>query len=84
MTEFKTSNIEMIVLQAWHIFTGTRTIAMLFLICKIVLTCKFFDIIQLNGSRLIAIKQRKKSHIRTYVIVIYPPEGAARPFYDGF
>jgi len=35
----KTANIKMVVLQAWHIFTRTRTIAMFYLKYKIVRTC---------------------------------------------
>jgi len=38
----KTANTKICVLQSWHIFTRTRTIAMFYLKCKIVLTCDFF------------------------------------------
>jgi len=38
----KTANIKIDVLQAWHIFTRTRTIAMLYLKYKFVLTCDSF------------------------------------------
>jgi len=38
----KTANIKIVMLQSWHIFTRTRTIAMFYLKCKIVRTCDFF------------------------------------------
>jgi len=38
----KTANIKIVVLQSWHIFTRTRTIAMFYLKFKIVRTCDFF------------------------------------------
>ena len=38
----KTANIKIVVLQAWHIFTRTRTIAMFYLKCQIVRTCDSF------------------------------------------
>jgi len=34
-----TAYIKIVKVQAWHIFTRTRTITMLYLKCKIVLTC---------------------------------------------
>jgi len=37
----KTANIKIVLLQSWHIFTRTRTIAMFYLKCKIVRTCDF-------------------------------------------
>jgi len=39
----KTANIKIAVLQSWHIFIRTRTIAMIYLKCKIVRTCDFFQ-----------------------------------------
>ena len=47
----KTANIKSFVLQAWHIFTRTRTIAMFYLKCKIVRTCDFCDKNPLNGFK---------------------------------
>jgi len=38
----KTANIKIVVLQSWHIFTRTCTIAIFYLKCKIVRTCDFF------------------------------------------
>ena len=38
----KTANIKIVVLQAWHILTRTRTIAMFYLKGKIVRTCDSF------------------------------------------
>jgi len=39
----KTEIIKIVVLQSWHIFTRTRTIAKFHLKCKIVRTCDFCD-----------------------------------------
>jgi len=47
----KTANIK-IVLQSWHIFTRTRTIAMFYLKCKIVRTCVFCDKNPLKGFKI--------------------------------
>ena len=41
----------MVVLQAWHIFTRTRTTAMFYLKCKLVRTCDFCDKNPLNGFK---------------------------------
>jgi len=38
----QTANIKIVVLQSWHMFTRTRTIAMFYLQCKIVRTCDLF------------------------------------------
>jgi len=38
----QTVNIKIVVLQSWHIFTRTRTMAMFYLKCKIVSTCDLF------------------------------------------
>jgi len=40
----KTAYKKIVVLQSWHIYTRTRTIAMFYLNCKIVRTCDFCDI----------------------------------------
>jgi len=52
MTQQKTANIKIVVLQAWHIFTRTRTIVMFYLKCKIVRTCDFCDRNPLNGFKI--------------------------------
>jgi len=39
----KIANIKIVVLQSWHNFTRTRTIAMYYLKCKIVHACDFCD-----------------------------------------
>jgi len=43
MTQQKTANIKIVVLQSWHIFTRTRTIAMFYLKYKIFRTRDFCD-----------------------------------------
>jgi len=48
----KTANIKIVVLQSWHIFTTTRTIAMFYLKCKIVRTCDFCDRNSLKGVKI--------------------------------
>ena len=59
MTQQKTAKIKIVVLQAWHIFTRTRTIAMFYLKCKIVRTCDFCDKNPLNGFKNISHKAMK-------------------------
>jgi len=48
----KTVIIKIVVLQSWHIFTRTRTIAMFYLKCKIVRTCDFCDRNPLQGFKI--------------------------------
>jgi len=48
----KTADMKIVVLQAWHIFTRTRTIAMLYLKCKIICTCDFCDREPLKGFKI--------------------------------
>jgi len=40
-------------LQAWHMSTGTRTIAMFYLKCKIVRTCDFFHYLMTNNLEIV-------------------------------
>jgi len=49
----KTANIfKIVVLQSWHIFTRTRTIAMFYLKCKIVRACDFCDRYPFKGFKI--------------------------------
>jgi len=48
----KTTNIKSVVLQSWHIFTRTRTIAMFYLKCKIIRSCDLCDRNPLKGFKI--------------------------------
>jgi len=48
----KTTNIKIVVLQAWHIFTRTRTIAVFYLKYEIVRTYDFCDKNSFNSFKI--------------------------------
>jgi len=63
MTQQKLQKI--VVLQVWHIFTRTRTTAMLYLKCKIVRTCDFYNRNLLNGFKINSHSVMKGIHVGT-------------------
>jgi len=69
----KTASIKMVVLQACHIFTRTRTIAMFYLKCKIVRTCGSFHYLM-----AINLETFQRIYVTKLTLTWYKPESDDR------
>jgi len=79
----KTANIKIFVLQSWHIFTRTRTIAMFYLKCKIVRTCDFFHYLTTINldtcQRIFVTKVTCTDNVTVCVITVTQPQPVSQP-----
>jgi len=67
----KSANIKNFVLQAWHIFTRTRIIAMFRWNCKIARTCDSFHYLMTINLETVQQFMSQKSHVRTILHLRY-------------